>query len=173
MAELARINDPQKALTGYSEEKVQQFASLVKRVAPWAKDMDNQGIGLAVRRALSMGLDPLNPHEVQIWKDWRGNLNFQLAYTLLAEWIKRKHGDHTEPQYERLTPDQLEDEGLQPDDVAYRVKFIMKSDLPTMRDMLSMQVFDVAEVRAMFEVVGLGVAEAKEYNRTNKKWIFR
>jgi len=164
MSDLAiRSNDPQKNLVGYDEEQVQRFAAVIKRVAPWAKGLKNDDIGLAVRRALSMGLDPLNPHEVQIWED-RGTIQFQLSYTLLKEWVRQFHGEHTEPQYYRLTPQQLNEEGLAEDDVAYRVKFIMKDDLEAMREMLALKVFDTQEVKAMFEITGLGVATRSAYN---------
>lgn len=164
MNNLAVQNDPQARITGYDQEQITRFAAIVKTVAPWAKDLTNHEIGLGVRRALSMGLDPLNTHEVQIWKDKRGNINFQLSYTLMAEWVRHFHGGHTEPQYYRLTEDQLIEEGLKANDVAYRVKFIMKSDLPAMREMMQIGAFDTREVRAMFEVAGLGVAEAREYS---------
>jgi len=162
--EIQAFNDPQAALTGYNDEAIQGYADIIKRVAPWARGLNNQEIGLTARRALSMGLDPLNTHEVQIWKDKRGNVNFQVAYTLMAEWVKRFKGDHTEPQYYLLTSEQLEREGLAPDDIAYRVKFIMKSDLQAMREMLALGVFDAHEVRAMFEVTGIGTASRQEYN---------
>ncbi|NBD35715.1 MAG: hypothetical protein GVY30_06915 [Chloroflexi bacterium] len=167
-SELANYSDPQRAIVGYNEDQIQQFAEIVKRVAPWANDkknpMTNTEIGLAVRRAMSMNLDPLNPHEVQIWKDHRGNINLQLAYTLTIEWVKRFCGQHTEPRYYRLTESQLVQEGLDPNDVAYKVEFIMKDDLQTMREMLELGVFDPQEVKAMFTVTGIGTSNEQEYN---------
>lgn len=164
-----RAQSPQAALTGYNEDQIQQFAELVRRIVPWASErascpMSNGEVGLVVRRALTMGLDPLNPHEVQIWKDKRGSINFQIAYTLLAAWVLRFHGEHTEPQFSRLTEEQLKAEGLAPKDIAYRVRFIMKRDLAAMREMMALRVFDTHEIRAMFEITGLGVAGLKEYN---------
>jgi hypothetical protein len=158
--------NPQTALTGYDEPQIQQFADIVKRIAPWANNTDspmtNQEIGLVVRRALTMGIDPLNPHEVQIWKD-KGRISFQIGYPLTAQWVRHFHGEHTEPRFTRLTEEELENEGLQPLDVAYYARFIMKSDLVAMREFMSMGVFDNQEVRAMFEIVGMGVANIQEY----------
>ena len=166
--DLANYSDPQRAIVGYNEDQLQQYAEIVKRVAPWANDkknpMTNQEIGLALRRAMAMNLDPLNTHEVQIWKDHRGNINFQIAYTLRIEWVKRFKGSHTEPQYYRLTESQKAQLGIDPEDVAFKVEFIMKDDLPVMREMLALEVFDPQEVKAMFTVTGVGTASAGEYN---------
>lgn len=160
---VVREHDPQVAIVGYDQDEVQRFAQVVKSCAPWAKDLTNAEIGLSVRRALAMGLDPLNPHEVQIWKDNRGNINFQLAYTLMVEWVKRFKGNHTEPRFERLSQEQAEEEGIPSGAVAYRVRFVMTDDLPRMTEFMQTGLYDAREVRAMFEVTGVGVATSQEW----------
>lgn len=160
---VVRERDPQVAIVGYDQDEVQRFAQVVKSCAPWAQDLTNAEIGLSVRRALAMGLDPLNPHEVQIWKDNRGNINFQLAYTLVVEWVKRFKGNHTEPRFERLSQEQAEEEGIPSGAVAYRVRFVMTDDLPRMTEFMQTGLYDAREVRAMFEVTGVGVATSQEW----------
>jgi len=157
------LAETQKTQLAYIDnEQVAQIAQIVQKVAPWANGMSNADIGLAVRRAMAMGVDPLNPHEVQIWKDNRGTINTQIAYTLMGEWVKRFHGEHTNPIYTRLTGEQLEEEGLSPDDVAYYCRFVMIKDLPKITQFVDVFGADVA--REMFTVVGLGVAQAQEYS---------
>jgi hypothetical protein len=145
------------------QENVNDLAAVVKKVAPWAKGFSNDDIGLAVRRAVSMGLDPLNSHEVQIWKDKRGNVKFQISYTLLAEWVSYHKGDFTDPQYRRLTEDELFDEGLVPTDIAYRCSFLMKKDIPLLGELVSGG-YPPDQARRMLEVSGIGVASKGEYN---------
>ena len=157
----------QKAELAYQDnEAVAQIATIVKKVAPWANDkrypMSDQEIGLSVRRAMAMGVDPLNPHEIQIWKDKRGTINVQLAYTLMSEWVKKFKGEHTEPRYYRLVGEQLTEEGLSVNDIAYRVKFVMIDDLP--KTVQYAEVFGAKEAVEMFTVTGLGVATFEEYN---------
>ncbi|HUS97787.1 MAG TPA: hypothetical protein VMX97_13715 [Hyphomicrobiaceae bacterium] len=151
---------------GEKDNLVELFEA-VRKVAPWANDKDapmtDGEIALTVRRAVAMGLDPLNAHEVQIWKDKRGSVNFDISYILRIEWVRHFHGEHTEPQYRRLTAEELEAEGLLPQDVAYRVTFLMKKDLPGL-SVLIQAGYDPTEARAMLEVSGLGVSLASEYN---------
>jgi len=152
------------SLYGDNDALVELFEA-VKKVAPWANDtkypMNNAEIGLAIRRSVAMGLDPLNQHEVQIWKDSRGSVNFQLAYTLVAEWVRHFHGDHTEPQYHRLGPDALAAEGLQKHDMAFHVAFLMKKDIASLGELIRAG-YDAREAREMLEVCGLGVARSSE-----------
>jgi len=139
----------------------------VRKVAPWANardgKMSDMEIALVVRKAVAMGLDPLNPHEVQIWKDNRGSVNFQVAYPLMIEWVRHFFGAHTEPQKHRLTADELKEEGAQPQDVGYRVTFLMENDLPKLA-MLIAAGYTPEEARKMLEVTGVGIATAQEYN---------
>jgi len=152
----------------------------VRKVAPWANDrkqpMSAPEIALVVRKAVAMGLDPLNAHEVQIWKDNRGSINFQIGYPLLIEWVRHFHGEHTEPQYTRLSAEQLQEEGLSAADVAYRVTFMMKKDIAGLTALLAAG-YKPEEARRMLEVSGLGTASASEYsgqyfapNGRSKSW---
>ncbi len=135
-------------------------------------------ICLAIRRCRALGLDPLNPHEVQIWKDKHG-LHLQLAYPLLTQWVRETHGGHTAPTYHELSPEELEDEGL-PDCVpAIRCSFILDSDLDRMLALLDAG-FAPAEARALFTRTGLGTATVSDWtnpyfapNGRSKRWKLR
>lgn len=165
MNEIARTSEAKTKLYG-DDEQVADMARAVKKVAPWANDpkapMNDHEIGLAVRRSLAMGLDPLNSHEVQIWKDKRGNVNFQIAYTLLTEWVRRFRGEHTDPNYHRLSDEELIEEGLNPNDVAYRVSFLMNEDIDRLYKLIEAG-YDPPQARKMLEKHGLGVASAAEW----------
>lgn len=149
------------------EDDITALGQLVKQIAPWANNrnspMSNSEIGLVCRKALGMGLDPLNPHEVQIWKDKRGNVNFQLAYTLLHQWAHQIHGGHTEPRYIRLTEEEMVNQGLKPSDVAIRCEFVMKTDISLIATMLQAG-WDAIEARQALTVCGVGVASAQEFS---------
>jgi hypothetical protein len=119
--------------------------------------MQDHDIGLIVRRALALGLDPLNPHEVQIWVDKRGNVQFQLSYTLMAEWVRHCHGEHTEPQFEELDEAGKDREGLVHGAMAFRASFIMKDDIETIKALIDAG-FPPEVARQMVTVTGLGVA---------------
>lgn len=139
-----------------------EMIEVIKRAAPWAKNMTAQEIEFVVRRALSLGLDPLNPSEVQIWKDDSGRVNFQIGYTLLEAWVKKTYGQHTQPRYTRLSAEELKAEGLPETAIAYRCEFIMNSDLKTMAELAA--VVGTEEALRMFTCIGVGVATANEYN---------
>jgi hypothetical protein len=148
-----------------SEEDQKALYRAVSKFAPWVKGqhpMSAEEVMLVVRRSTSQGLDPLNPHEVQIWKDRHG-VQIQHAYTLMVEWVKHFKGDFTEPQYERLTDHELREEGLEEDDVAYRVHFLMKDDIPLLIELKGCG-YDAKEAKRMLEVTGLGVAPRNEYD---------
>jgi hypothetical protein len=136
------------------------FGYAVKKVAPWAKNMEDHDIGLVVRRALAMGVDPLNPHEVQIWTDNKKRVQFQLAYTLMAEWVRHFYGQHTEPKFDELDENGKDREGLPHSAMAFRVTFIMHSDLAKLETLL--KIFQPQEARQMVTVKGLGVAFPQE-----------
>lgn len=148
------------------DDDIATLAKLVRKIAPWANDknypMSDTEIGLVCRRAIGMSLDPLNPHELQIWKDRRGNINFQLAYTLLRQWAHQIHGGHTEPRYIRLTDEELSEQGLSATDIAYRCEFVMKEDIPLIATMLSAG-WDATEARESLTVCGIGTATAQEF----------
>ena len=164
------------------QEEITAMAKAVRTVAPWANDpkftLTNHEIGLAIRRCRALGLDPLNPHEVQIWKDKHG-LHLQLAYPLLTQWVRETHGGHTAPTYRELTAEELDDEGL-PDCVpAIRCSFILDSDLDRMLALIEAG-FDPAEARALFTRHGLGTATISDWtnpyfapNGRSKRWKLR
>lgn len=139
----------------------QAMIEIVRRVAPWAQGMTDQEVEFVVRRSLSMGLDPLNPAEVQIWKDERGRVNFQIGYTMLETWVKKTYGQHTQPRYERLTADELRAEGMAETTVAFRCTFIMCTDLKAMAEMAA--IVGNEEALRMFTCVGIGSATAQEF----------
>ena len=182
MTELVTLTQEHQTATSlYGQtEHLQELFQAVRKVAPWANDqkqpMNDMEVGLVIRKAVAMGLDPLNAHEVQIWKDHRGSVNFQIGYPLTIEWVRHFHGEHTEPQYTRLSAEQLKEEGLSAADVAYRVSFLMKKDIPALSDLIRAG-YDPQDARAMMEVTGLGVASAQEYagqyfapNARSKSW---
>lgn len=164
---VTREQEHQTATSLYGNNaELRELFDAVKAVAPWAngkESMTNNEIALVVRKAVAMGLDPLNAHEVQIWKDKRGAVNFQIGYPLMVEWVRNFHGEHTEPRYHRLDADELRAEGLQPNDIAYRVTFLMNKDIASLQT-LAEAGYDPREARAMLEVSGLGVATLAEYN---------
>lgn len=164
---VTREQEHQTATSLYGNNaELRELFDAVKAVAPWAngkESMTNNEIALVVRKAVAMGLDPLNAHEVQIWKDKRGAVNFQIGYPLMVEWVRHFHGEHTEPRYHRLDADELRAEGLQPNDIAYRVTFLMNKDIASLQT-LAEAGYDPREARAMLEVSGLGVATLAEYN---------
>lgn len=165
---VTRDQEMATAATLYGSEKdIGRFFHVVRKVAPWASPntkfaLSDQEVGFCVRRALAMGLDPLNPHEVQIWKDKRGNVNFQLAYTLMTEWVKHFKGAHTEPQFTKLTEADKDFELLDYTSEAFYAEFIMRSDFDEIERMITIMKTDPEEAREMFTVRGLGVANKEE-----------
>jgi len=157
------------AVSIYGEEaQVREMVNAVRAVAPWMHGKDPQTnltdgeVVLVVRRSLAMGLDPLNPHEVQIWKDKRGVVNFQLSYTLMAEWVRRFKGTHTSPRYHTLTKAEIAEEGLSAGDMAVRVSFVMDTDFVKLLSLV--ELYGPEEAREMITVTGLGVATSQELN---------
>jgi hypothetical protein len=143
------------------DREIAEFGHVIRKIAPWAEKMADTEIGLVVRRSLAMGLDPLNPHEVQIWKDNRGRVQFQLAYTLMAEWVRECKGEHTEPAFLPLSDGEKAEEGLDEGAMAFYVSFVMKDDLNTLRELIDLG-YKPAEAKRMVTVNGLGVASADE-----------
>jgi len=109
-----------------------------------------------------MGLDPLNPAEVQIWKDDRGRVSFQIGYAMLETWVKKTYGQHTEPRFTRLTADELKVEGLAETTIAFRCEFIMCGDIKAMTEMVG--IVGREEAMRMFTCTGVGAATAQEFN---------
>lgn len=148
-----------------ARENLEEFYKAMKTVAPWVKskkyEMSAEEVMLVARRAVAMGLDPLNPHEVQIWKDWQG-VQFQIAYTLQREWVRHFKGEYTEPQFHRLTEPELKEEGLEPEDVAYRAMILMKDDIPHMENLIKAG-YKPDQARRMLEITGIGVATKDEW----------
>ncbi|MEA3375050.1 MAG: hypothetical protein U9R72_02460, partial [Chloroflexota bacterium] len=115
---------------------------------------------------------------VQIWRDRHG-VQFQLAYTLMAGWVRTMKGDHTEPRYIRLTAEERELEGLKPDDKATWCTFVMLSDIPNITALVEAG-FEPAEARSHFTVRGLGTVSADDWNGRyfapngrSKRWKLR
>lgn len=165
---------------------VAALAERVILVAPWAnyqsngqwKTMSTREVSLVIRRCMALGVDPLNPHEVQIWRDRHG-VQFQLAYTLMAEWVRYAKGGHTEPRYTPLTSEEMELEGLEEDDHATWCTFIMLSDIPNIAALTDAG-FDPQEARGHFLVRGIGTVAAAEWsskyfgpNGRSKRWTLR
>jgi hypothetical protein len=150
----------------YPDEETRAMAAAIARVAPWAHNknhpLDATDIALAVQRSLGMGLDPLNPHEVQIWKDARG-LHLQLAYTLLRQWATQILGGHTEPRYIQLDENDLKHEGLNTTDVAYWCEFVMREDISLIGTMVQAG-WEPVQARNELTVRGLGTASRKDWN---------
>jgi hypothetical protein len=150
----------------YPDEETRLLAEAITRVAPWAHNknypLDDADIALAVQRSVGMGLDPLNPHEIQIWKDRRG-LHFQLAYTLLSQWATQILGGHTEPRYTRLTKEELEAEGLNVTDIAFWCEFVMKRDILLIGTMIEAG-WEPLAARAEMTVRGLGTVPFADWN---------
>lgn len=154
----------------YADEKTKLLAEAIARVAPWAHNenypLDAADIALAVQRCVGMGLDPLNPHEVQIWKDRHG-LHFQLAFTLLHQWATQILGGHTEPRYTQLDEPELTAEGLNVTDIAYLCRFVMKEDIPLIRTMAESG-WDPLEARQEMTLCGLGTCTKADWDQ---KWF--
>lgn len=150
----------------YPNEETRILATTIARVAPWAYNkkfpLDAADIALAVQRSVGMGLDPLNPHEVQIWKDKRG-LHIQLAYTLLRQWATQVLGGHTEPRYIRLDATELEREGLKSTDIAFWCEFVMREDIALIATMVQAG-WDPVQARAELTIRGLGTASLSDWN---------
>lgn len=163
----------------YPDEKTRLLAQAIAQVAPWAHNkkypLDAADIALAVQRSVGMGLDPLNPHELQIWKDGHG-LHFQLAYTLLHQWSTQILGGHTEPRYTKLTEDDLTAEGLLTTDQAYYCQFVMKEDIPLIGTMIQAG-WDPVQAREELTITGLGTCSRSDWdgkyfapNARSKAW---
>ena len=169
MNEIAiRQQEHQNATTLYGDmDALAELAGSIRKVATWANDpkypMTDYEVGLVARRCIGMSLDPLNPNEIQIWKDSHG-VHFQLAKSLMTEWMHYFKGDTTEPRYYRLMSEQLEEEGLTPKHVAYKCTFYMREDLDKITTLIEAQIDTPANVRAMFEIWGIGVATPDEWN---------
>lgn len=140
----------------------EQMVDVVRRLAPWARDVPPAEVELVVRRALTMGLDPLNPSEVQIWKDERGKISFQIGYQLMEAWVKKLHGEHTQPRFFRLSSEELKAEGMAETTIAYRCEFIMVQDFKAISE--ATEIFGREEALRMFTCIGLGAATQAEYN---------
>lgn len=140
----------------------EQMVDVVRRLAPWARDVPPAEVELVVRRALTMGLDPLNPSEVQIWKDERGKISFQIGYQLMEAWVKKLHGEHTQPRFFRLSSEELKAEGMAETTIAYRCEFVMVADFKAISE--ATEIFGREEALRMFTCIGLGAATQAEYN---------
>ena len=172
MSETALVTREQEratATTLYGQDaEIKEMIDGVRAVAPWVKNrdprlaFDDNEVALVVRRSMAMGLDPLNPHEVQIWKDARGTVNFQISYTLMTEWVRRFKGTHTEPEYHRLSKEELKEEGLGENDIAVRCSFVMDDCIEKL--IVLSELYGQDRAKRMVAVTGLGVATIADWN---------
>jgi hypothetical protein len=152
-------------------------------VAPWVhyklngqwQQTTKKEVSLVIRRCMALGVDPLNDKEVHIWRGKHG-VNFQLAYTLMAQWVRNMKGGHTEPRFTDLTPAEKELHGLAENDQATRASLVMLSDIHNIIA-LTQAGFSPEEARAHFTVTGLGTVRAKDWaspyfapNGRSKRW---
>jgi hypothetical protein len=110
---------------------------------------------------MALGVDPLNDKEVHIWHGKHG-VDFQLAYTLMARWVRNMKGGHTEPRFTDLTPKEKELRGLAENYKATRASRVMLSDIPKFIA-LSQAGFSPEEAREHFTVTGLGTVRAEDW----------
>jgi len=164
----------------YPSDELYALGQAARAFAPWANDdkypFTDLEIALTVRRGDTLGLDVFNPHETQIWKDKRGNVNFQLAYTLMAGWANYILGGHTRPQYTDLTTDEKEENGIPAGDHACRCTFIMKSDLPLITTMIDAG-WTAQAARDDLTLEGMATVSASDWasmyfapNARSKRW---
>lgn len=149
----------------YARQLDQGTVDTLKQFAPWARDrnhpMSGEEFEMCIRRAVAIGVDPFNPREVQIWKDKHG-VHFQLAYTLMAEWVERCKGRHTQPQFRELDAEEKKARGLSPNDHAVVATFIMYDELAHLPTLVEMFGKDAA--KAMIQVQGIGTATSAEWS---------
>jgi hypothetical protein len=151
------------------DAQVAALAERVMMVAPWAhyklsgewQQMTKKEVSLVIRRCMALGVDPLNDKEVHIWRGKHG-VNFQLAYTLMAQWVRNMKGGHTEPRFTDLRPDEKDLHGLSENDQATRASLVMLSDIPNIIA-LSQAGFSPEEARAHLTVTDLGTVRAEDW----------
>ncbi len=159
--------DEQRAL--YQNDELAQRGRMVRAFAPWANDdkypVSDTEIALVVHRGEMLGVDVFNPREVQIWKDKRGNISFQLAHALMAQWANVTLGGHTRPKYTELTDEEKENRGVLLADHAVRCEFIMKADIPLIKTLIDAG-WEPLEARLDVANVGFGTATSSEWGTT-------
>jgi len=136
LAVLVLPEDERRAL--YPTDELAQRGAMLRAFAPFAhgsEPVTDQEIALVVLRADAMALDALNPHEVEVFKDKRGKINFMLSYVLEHQWIEEFHGGHLRPEYTPFTEDEKEQHGIPLVDKAMWCRFIMKRDIPLIAQM--------------------------------------
>jgi hypothetical protein len=152
-------------------------------VAPWVhyklngqwQQTTKKEVSLVIRRCMALGVDPLNDKEVHIWRGKHG-VNLQLAYTLMAQWVRNMKGGHTEPRFTDLTPAEKELHGLAENDQATRASLVMLSDIHNIIA-LTQAGFSPEEAREHFTVTGLGTVKGQDWaspyfapNGRSKRW---
>jgi hypothetical protein len=151
------------------DAQVAALAERVMMVAPWVhyrlngqwQQMTKREVSLVIRRCMALAVDPLNDKEVHIWRGKHG-VNFQLAYTLMAQVVRNMKGGHTEPRFSDPTPAEKELHGLAENDQATRASLVMLSDIPNIIA-LSQAGFSPEEAREHFTVTGLGTVKAENW----------
>ena len=110
-------------------ERDRIIANQIKKFAGWAKDMSNEDVILTAIRARQMGVHPLNERAFQAYID-RGKVQVDYHYSIITKYVtKLLKIRHTNPRYFRLTSEQLEEEGLTDNHIAYYATFILNDDL--------------------------------------------
>lgn len=169
--------DQQRAL--YPTDALFEFGRAVRSFAPWANDdnhpMSDAEVALVVQRGAKCGLDVLNPHEVQIWKDNKG-IKFQMSYSLMAQWASVTLGGHTQPRYREMTAEERESHGVKENDRVIICEFVMRSDIPFLKTMIEAG-WEPVEARADITMVGVGTVSASDWggkyfapNARSKRW---
>lgn len=170
--------DEQRAL--YQNDELAKFGQMIRSFAPWANNekhpVTDVEIALIVQRGAKSGLDVLNPHEVQVWKDKRGNINFQIAHALTAQWANVTLGGHTQPRYCELTDDEKESHGIPTTDHAIRCELVMLADISLIKTMIDAG-WEPQEARTDVTMIGVGVVSASDWdgayfapNARSKRW---
>ena len=133
-------------------------AEMIFRFAPYAHSDDypmtkSDCLFVAIR-CREMGVHPLNSQGIQVYNDNHG-IHIDYHYSMIIKYASQlRKVRHTQPRYTRLTPEQLEDEGLGATDIAYHATFIpyeALDDYYKMMDKMTPQ-----EAYDLFAIRGIG-----------------
>jgi len=116
------------------------LANQIRKFAHWANGekypMSNDEVILTAIRARQMGVHPLNDKAFSAYKDAHG-IHLDYHYSLIAKYVTKARGiRHTNPRYFRLSSEELEQEGLNDNFVAYYATFILIEDLQHYYDLM-------------------------------------
>ena len=133
-------------------------AEMIFRFAPYAHSDDypmrkDECLFVAIR-CHEMGVHPLNLQGIQVYKDNHG-IHIDYHYSMIIKYASQiRKVRHTQPRYTRLTPEQLEDEGLGATDIAYYASFIPYEALDDYYRM--MDKMNTQEAYDLFAIRGIG-----------------